>query len=295
MHPMLLPGSHLVRRGGDQLQAGLDPTAAVVLPPGTAPRITTLGDQDPAVTTLLRAGLAVRDDHPFRAALPAHSPDTTWARHTLSALAREAGDLLPERLAGRARHRVDVVTFGHPLAEPIGRDLRTVCDRAGLRGAEPAHPGPLRKGEVRPQVVAVLVGVGEPRRELLDGWVRDGIPHLVVRLVEGWATVGPFVVPGRTACLRCIDAYRTEEDPAWPLLVEQYSHATASDRVDGVPEPVDAALAAIAVGWAARDVATYVEGGHPASLSSTVRLAPLLTGIERSQWPPHPHCGCGWG
>ncbi len=40
-----------------------------------------------------------------------------------------------------------------------------------------------------------------------------GLPHLMVRLTEGDAVVGPFVVPGRTACLRCLDAHHADGRP----------------------------------------------------------------------------------
>ena len=95
--------------------------------------------------------------------------------------------------------------------------------------------------------------------------------------------------------LRCIDAYLTEDDPAWPIVVEQYARATRSDRSDGIPEPVDAALAAVAVGWAARDVAAHAEGDRPASWSSTLTLEADLGAVSRQRWPMHPHCGCAWG
>jgi hypothetical protein len=92
-----------------------------------------------------------------------------------------------------------------------------------------------------------------------------------------------------------VDAYLSEEDPSWALLVEQYARATSSDRADGIPEPVDAALAAVAVGWAVRDVSAYVEGGRPTTWSATVRLPPELAAVESQTWPAHPHCGCSWG
>ncbi len=116
----------------------------------------------------------------------------------------------------------------------------------------------------------------------------------MVQLVEGGAVIGPLVVPGQTACLRCLDAFHSEEDPSWALLVEQYARAVSSDRADGIPEPVDPALATIAVGWAARDVSAYLEGGTPTTWSSTVRLAPELDTIESRSWPTHPDCGCSW-
>ena len=101
-------------------------------------------------------------------------------------------------------------------------------------------------------------------------------------------------MPGATPCLRCLDAHLTDADPSWPLLVEQYARAVRSDRADGVPEPVDAALASLALAWAARDLATYAEGGTPTTLARTVELGPRLETVETKAWSPHPRCGCSW-
>ena len=142
----------------------------------------------------------------------------------------------------------------------------------------------------------MLLGVGEPSRALTDPLLREAVPHLVVRLTEGVAVVGPFVLPGITPCLRCTDARLSEDDPAWTLLVEQYARLIGrGDRADGVPEPVDAALAALAVAWAAREVATYAEGGTPATLGATVRLSARSSEVETRRWDRHPRCGCTWG
>jgi bacteriocin biosynthesis cyclodehydratase domain-containing protein len=295
MHPLLLPGTHVVRRGPDQLQAGLDQARAVALDPPSGAG-SPLETDAATVRTLRRAGLLLADDRPLRAALPAaDSAEDSWVRHALAATARRAPDCSEDALAARNRHVVEVVPFGHPVGLQLAGDVETLCRRVGLRLPGPTRPGPARRGAVRPAPLAVLVGVGEPSRELLDPWIRDGVPHLVVRLVEGSAVVGPFVEPGLTGCLRCLDAYLTEQDPAWPLLVEQYSRATRTDRSDGIPEPVDAALAAVAVGWAVRDLQAYAESERPASWSSTVTMSADLGRITIDRSPPHPNCGCGWG
>lgn len=293
MHPLLLPGTHLVRRGPGQLQAGLDRRAAVTLDrPGTG--LAALAADAAALRTLRRAGLLIDDDGPLRAALPGEGAGDPWVRHALAALARRRGDGSDHALAARSDHVVAVEWFGHPIGKGLAEELSALCRRVGLRLPR-SRPGPARRGTVPPEPVAVLVGVGEPSRELLDPCVRDAVPHLVVRLVEGRAVVGPFVVPGHTACLRCLDAYLTEDDPAWPLVVEQYSRATRSDRSDGIPEPVDAALAAVAVGWAVRDLQAWTEDVRPSTWSATVTLPADLDDVTTRRWPPHPHCGCGWG
>ena len=74
----------------------------------------------------------------------------------------------------------------------------------------------------------------------------------------------------------------------------QYAAATCRDRADGSPEPVDPALAALAVAWAARDVTSYADGGRPSTWSTTLVLAHDLATLETRSWLRHPECGCGW-
>jgi hypothetical protein len=271
MHPLLLPGTHLLRRDAETVQPGLE--ARCVLPA-----------DDIAMSTLVRAGAATADDGALRRAMPGAGPENAWRRHTMAALARRTRHGLSAALDARQRMQVDVLAFGHPMSAVLAADVRRLLGHAGIPSSTP-------EGVLRLQV---LVGVGEPRRELLDPFVRAGTPYLLVRLVEGSALVGPFVVSGETACVRCVDAFLTERDPAWPLLVEQYARASEHDRPDGIPEPIDVALAAVAVGWAARDAATYVEGERPSTWSTTVRLSPRLDDVDVQRWPPHPNCGCAW-
>jgi bacteriocin biosynthesis cyclodehydratase domain-containing protein len=209
------------------------------------------------------------------------------SRFDVAAIAREDGDDATRILERRAQARVNLDRFGNGAGEPAAADLRRLLVGAGL--------GVVRdSGTAGRSDLGVLVGVGEPHRERADRWVRDGIPHLVVRLTEGHALVGPFVVPGQTACLRCIDAHHTDADSSWPLLVEQYARLTNQDRADGVPEPVDSLLASLAVAWAARDIASYAEGRHPSCLSRTIRFDARLTAVESRSWLRHPACGCAW-
>ena len=263
----------MLRRRDDRWQVGLDPARRLLLPAGSSP------------PDLLEA-VALRSPVPAAESCPAS------VRDTLAAVAREAGDGCSAVLDRRARHVVRVEPFGPQRSAELGQDLSLLCGRSGLRLAEGSRS--TTGGRLRATPVVVLLGVGEPPREEVDRHVREQTPHLLVRMVEGRAVVGPFVVPGVTPCLRCLDAHLTDADPSWPLLVEQYVRAVRSGRADGVPEPLDAALAALAVAWAARDLATYAEGGTPTTLASTVELGPRLETVEIRQWPPHPRCGCSW-
>jgi bacteriocin biosynthesis cyclodehydratase domain-containing protein len=297
MRPILRPGCHVLKRGDGRLQVGLDPRHAVVLPDtepvrgalrllrnpaerGTPP--------DPAsVEDLSGAGLLVDADALLPHIAVQRRPGGV-DRHEVAAVASSLGDDVPQALALRARHRVGVLPFGGEPGRALGDQLIGLAQQAGLSGRP--RPRSPRAGTR----LAAVVGIGEPHRDLLDDLLRSGTPHVLVRLAEGAASVGPFVVPGRTACLRCLDAHCTDADTEWPLLVQQYAAASSRARPDGAPEPVDPLLAALALAWAARDVATYVDGGRPSTWSATVTVDPRLTRLETRRWLRHPACSCTW-
>ena len=70
----------------------------------------------------------------------------------------------------------------------------------------------------RPDLVIL---VGSQPLERTAGLTRDLMPHLAVTASEAIGVVGPLVVPGSTACLRCLDFFRAGSDPAWPLILAQ--------------------------------------------------------------------------
>lgn len=300
MQPLLLPGTRVLRRDTGHLQVGLGPSARVVLPDSPALRRLETGEAlrgDTDLTTRL-APVLLPDDAPLRAALPpagasSYDDPEAWSRHSLASLGRTGradaftlgrrasyAVVVQPALARTGRHR----TRG--LAEALADELLALCRRSGLRASNVLPPGPRIS---RPPFVRVVVAVGEPDRRLLDGFEE---PHLLLRFVEGEAVVGPFVEPGDTCCLRCIDAHLTREDRSWPLLVEQLARLGGADRADGVPEPVDAALASVALGWAAREVASYVDGETPYTSGQTLRVLPGLLEMETQEWPRSPECGC---
>ncbi len=315
MRPILRPGTHVLRRDRRELQVGLDPRAAVVLP----------DDQDSRSSLALLARCAPEQEYGASQTLDAlreHGlvldgdilmPLIPWcptrpggatrgqtharlARHEAAAIARRAGDEGSTLLRARTRCRVAVEPFADTPDGLLRGELTSSLDHAGIEVQTVGSVDTASREEpsaAMPTLVA-LVGAGEPQRELVDRWMRAGVPHLLVRLSEGAATVGPFVVPGRTACLRCVDAHHTDADPAWPLLVRQYATACTQDRADGVPEPVDSLLARLALAWAGRDIASYAEGSRPSTWSTTIRFDPQLSSLETRSWLRHPDCGCGW-
>jgi hypothetical protein len=110
-----------------------------------------------------------------------------------------------------------------------------------------------------------------------DHWSVDSLPHLVVRLGAASVRIGPFVHPGVTACLRCLEVARP------PAVAAPAAYAD-----------LDPALLMVALGWAVRDLATWQAGQLPTTWSTTVTIRSDLQ-PEVTRWPRHPHCGCSWG
>lgn len=152
-------------------------------------------------------------------------------------------------------------------------------------------PAGLRLDDTWPRAWLV-VAAGPVRRTLVDDLVRSGAPHLVVESLDGVRRVGPFVVPGRTACLRCVDAHRADRDPRYPLLVDQAATALAR-----MPPPIEPVTDLLALAWAVRDLTAFERGTEPSTWSASVEIDAVdepRWPVARRQWLRHPHCGCAW-
>jgi len=295
-HHRLRPGLRVTRRDDTSLQVGLDAPGRVVLP------------DDPDVRAILEALVEGRPVQPSSAA-GRQAYAALLTRGLLvdgtavdSALARTMSTD-PERRAAVAAAFASVGPPDHHPLRSRGTariSIRSLGETALSRGwAETAARTLLASGVDRaavgddPEAAAALVLCdSEPDRGLLDASLAAGEPHLLVSVVEGRIRLGPFVVPGVTACLRCVDAHLDDLDDRRSLVVQQYA---ARHRPSGdLPTPCDPALMTMALAWAARDLVSFVEGGAPSTWSATVTIEPDLS-LPKRVWHRHPHCGCCWG
>jgi ThiF family len=121
---------------------------------------------------------------------------------------------------------------------------------------------------------------------LVAGLHRSGVPHLVATVRERTGVVGPLVVPGATACLRCADLHRRDADPRWPRFAAQL---TAHDP-PASGATVTCLLTAVV---AAVQVLAFLDGtAAPAVLDTVLELRPPELLPRARRWPPHPDCGC---
>jgi bacteriocin biosynthesis cyclodehydratase domain-containing protein len=307
--------------------AGLDPAAKAVLPlldgtrdTGQVVAAAAAGGCPPSRTHLLldllaQAGLL----HDASADADVLRPLPPLERERLSgdiaSLALVRGDGGLPALRRRAGARVTVVGAGR-----VGAPLAALLAAAGVAAVDvddegPARPHDLGVGGLRPvdvgrsrgeaarELLAAvapstdlraqrspdLVVLAPTGREPLDGLVRDGArPHLVAEVRDGVGVVGPLVLPGATACLRCLDLTRSDLDPDWPALAAQL----------GVPgratPPCDGALAVAVAAQAALQALALLDGAAPATAGGTLELALPDWRWRRRSWAAHPACGCAW-
>lgn len=123
------------------------------------------------------------------------------------------------------------------------------------------------------------------------GALPAGAAHLVAEVRDAVGVVGPLVVPGRSACLHCLDLHRSDRDPAWPVLAAQLAGpsrgASACDGTLAVAVAAQACLQALL----ALD-ALDSGGPLPAVADGTLELTLPDWRWRRRSWSPHPDCSC---
>ncbi len=175
-----------------------------------------------------------------------------------------AGDACPGGLLPSDEHRAYAVA----AADAVRRAAPEVDTR-------PIGPRRL------PDLVVLAAGHAPAPRS------RRATAVLPVGLRDGTAVIGPMTVPGRTACLDCVELHRRDRDPAWPAISAQLSTSRPAQ-----PEPSQLALAASAAGIAAAHVLSHLDGGEPETLGRSLDLTGLGERIRRRSWEPHPRCPC---
>ena len=179
------------------------------------------------------------------------------------------------------------------LEEDVGRPRSAALRRAVLRGAPTANTTPLPR-QRKPDLV-LLADTVVPDPQLAKELFVAGAVQLQVWAGEGIGVVGPLIVPGRSCCLRCVDLYKTDVEPAWPTLAAQLA---------GRPQQADLASAqasaAFAVGQALRVLDGPRIGGLPwhgiselPVWGTAIEIDTFSGQLHPMSWQPHPRCACG--
>ena len=171
------------------------------------------------------------------------------------------------------------------------------------RASESTRLRPFEARE-RPDLVVLAPREGVAGPQIGDQLLRDDTPHLLVGVRETTAVIGPLVVPGASACLRCLDLRRADRDPAWPVIAAQL--AAAPPRTPAAA--CDIALASLAASLATLQALAWIDAGGvadaphsdrsptpaPATVDGTLEVTLPDWRIRRRSWSRHPSCGCHW-
>jgi hypothetical protein len=167
-----------------------------------------------------------------------------------------------------------------------GGTRRITPGQASRAAPDRAPQGPRNRGAQRPDL-AVLAGQHDP--DIGSALVRDRVPHLAASAAEAIGVVGPLVVPGQSACLRCLDLARSDRDAAWPLILAQLAGRQPDPLECGAP--LATAVAAQAAAQALAFIDRPAETG--AAVNGTLELVLPDWQWRRRTWRPHHACDCG--
>jgi hypothetical protein len=177
--------------------------------------------------------------------------------------------------------RPDDCGVGGLATTAVGRPRQEAArDLLAATTAHPAAPTHL----ALPDLVVLAPPAGAPTPE-----PPRLLPHLLCEVRGEVGVVGPLVVPGASACLRCLDLTRTDRDPGWPAIAVQLAtHERATAPCDGV------LAVAVAAQTAAQALAFLDGGALPSTAGGTLELVLPDWRWRRRSWQLHSDCDCAW-
>ncbi|MEU2229656.1 TOMM precursor leader peptide-binding protein [Streptomyces vietnamensis] len=198
------------------------------------------------------------------------------------------------REPGRAALGGTGVRGGHGAPGRTGGSHGPSGGPGGSGGGPGGGPSGSGQGRGGPGLSLVVVtprdGLGAyvPDPVPAEPWIATGTPHLYAGVLEATGTVGPLVLPGGTACARCLQEERTDRDPVTPRLLAQWR--------SGAPHPLpacDLGLATAVAGLAAAHALAFLDGDLPASTGTRWETSLPLLEWRSERLRPHPACPCG--
>ncbi len=134
----------------------------------------------------------------------------------------------------------------------------------------------------------LMIAVGAVSADLIQQWMSQGIPHLIIGIPEsGSIEIGPIVIPGESPCARCIAMTREEQNPTWKEITLQ--------KVLMPSMEVPVAVAHHVAGVAALELLHFVDEGLSPLVGASSRVnfhGPLAS--SKQTFARHPACGCNW-
>lgn len=251
--PQLLPGALLLRRDARTLQIGTSPGVLVPDRPGLGRLLRLL---DGAIPVERLAHVVAND-------IPEFTDDlmTTLTR-LVAAGAVLPADPTPVQPRVAVRHDRSTSAFAALLGNGLGPSA------------------------IQPDI-EVLVSAGEPARSTFEVLVSARVAHLPVVLTEHRVRIGPFVAPGATPCLGCLDALLTAWDPAWAVLLPQF------ERPRLLPMNLPDAVLMRAAAEVTHQLECLQNGSRPPTIGRILSIGPGHDDVDLREVPFAPQCPCG--
>ena len=188
-----------------------------------------------------------------------------------SALAQRRSTRLGTRLAARRRHRV--------LVNGTGRLANQIA--ALLRESELGRVWCADDGYRATPTLSVLINLPQPPALIARAHARRRLPHLLVRVADGGAAIGPLVRPGVTGCVHCVELHYRDSLPHWRGVIAQ----------PGDADLLEATTRSLVASTIAGVVMQHIDGDPCDADGAVVQLGPAMRTRRRPR-PPHPNCGC---
>ncbi len=189
----------------------------------------------------------------------------------------------PEHLGVKVRVE-SIIGLGPDWAQLGQPGLLATRDLAKRFGADVTRP----KGLANPDFEVFTSWPDVVERDRVNA---EQIAHIVITTEGCSATAGPLVVPGVSACLRCVELGQQIHDPAWG-----HTHLQSQARRTSQQPPCDNLLTSWAAVMAAMSAVAYLERNPDDALGLLVgqRLFATTPGpqISTEALAVQPSCGC---
>ena len=196
---------------------------------------------------------------------PEENPDQTITFEDIS------GGYIRPSDCGIGKQRVVADMNAQISLFPISKDYSTT------RSIAPSVP------RFKPRLI---VSIGWPSANSVQEWMSSDTPFLIVdEFINRSISVGPLVVPGKSACINCVHLAREERDPFLNHIVEL--------RRLLPPREVPAAVTSYIAGLISLDAIAFADLGQSTFLNvQKIFSLDSLDSPQIFQWGLHPECQC---